>query len=76
MEHLITRNTDEILRSPFFGIEACLFNKEENIFNLIKESKARPFEIGIHFPLRAGLSSLRDALFLSKDKTVRENAFE
>jgi len=60
----------------FYGIEACLFNSEEDILNLIKESKNHSFNIGIHFPLRAGRSNLRDALFLSPDNRVRENAFE
>lgn len=63
-------------KDEFYGIEACLFNNEEDLLNLIKESKDRAFNIGVHFPLRAGLSDLRDALFLSQDKSVKESAFE
>ncbi|MNM63180.1 hypothetical protein D3C81_745400 [compost metagenome] len=63
-------------KDTFFGIEACLFNNEEDTLNLIHESKARGFEIGVHFPLRAGRSSLRDALFLSPENRVRDEALE
>ncbi|XEC96528.1 sugar phosphate isomerase/epimerase [Paenibacillus tarimensis] len=63
-------------RDAFYGIEACLFMEETEILNLINESKTHKFEIGIHFPLRGGRSSLRDALFLCQDDDVRENAFE
>ncbi|MBY9079727.1 sugar phosphate isomerase/epimerase [Paenibacillus sp. CGMCC 1.18879] len=63
-------------KEAFFGIEACLFNKDEDTLNLIKESKARGFEIGVHFPLHAGRSSLRDALFLSPENRVRDEALE
>lgn len=63
-------------KDEFFGIEACLFNTEEDVINLIKESKDRDFNIGVHFPLRAGRSDLRDALFLSQDQSVKESAFE
>ncbi|GGH27146.1 sugar phosphate isomerase/epimerase [Paenibacillus segetis] len=63
-------------KDEFFGIEACLFNSEEDVLNLIKESKDRSFEVGVHFPLRAGQSDLRDALVLSQDQSVKESAFE
>ncbi|GIP31822.1 sugar phosphate isomerase/epimerase [Paenibacillus sp. J2TS4] len=63
-------------KDAFFGIEACLFNSEEDTMNLIHESRTRGFNVGIHFPLRAGRSRLRDALFLSPDPSERERAFE
>jgi len=62
-------------RDGFFGIEACMFASEEHIEQLIHESKARGFQIGVHFPFRAGQSALRDALFLAKDAEVREEAY-
>lgn len=37
-------------------------------------SRARGFRIGVHFPLRAGKSLFRDALFLDADKHVRDEA--
>lgn len=62
-------------RADFYGIEACLFQSSEDINRLIKESDQAGFRIGVHFPLRAGISSLRDALFLAKDNAVRSEAY-
>ena len=63
-------------RDGFYGIEACLFRNEEDISNLIKESQKAPFQVGIHFPFRAGISKLRDALFLSNDDMIRLQAYD
>ncbi|USG64820.1 sugar phosphate isomerase/epimerase [Brevibacillus ruminantium] len=62
-------------RSGFFGIEACLFSEPEEITRLAEESKRQGFQIGIHFPLRAGHSRLRDALFLSPDASAHQEAY-
>jgi hypothetical protein len=62
-------------RADFHGIEACLFQDLQDINNLVKESCSNSFRIGIHFPLRAGVSRLRDALFLSKEDTIRKEAY-
>jgi sugar phosphate isomerase/epimerase len=59
----------------FYGIEACLFEQEQDTLNLIHESRRGGFQVGIHFPLRAGASQLRDALFLSRDEVTRQQAF-
>lgn len=63
-------------KEGFYGIEACLFSHEHDIANLLKEAKQVGFQIGVHFPLRAGISRLRDALFLSNDSTVRLQAYD
>ncbi|MFP3391230.1 sugar phosphate isomerase/epimerase [Brevibacillus sp. SIMBA_040] len=63
-------------RQTFYGIEACLFEKESDILKLRNESQLNGFQIGVHFPLRAGGSKLRDALFLARDEDVRQDAFE
>lgn len=63
-------------RNNFYGIEACLFEDEKDIEILAAETEAKGIKFGIHFPLRAGKSSLRDALFLSLDKNTRENAYK
>jgi hypothetical protein len=63
-------------RSNFYGIEACLFQNEEDIDYLVKESSNRGFNIGIHFPLRAGISKIRDPLFMSLDRELRGSAFK
>jgi hypothetical protein len=60
----------------FYGIEACLFRNEHDIANLVQEAEREGFHIGVHFPLRAGISRLRDAQFLSKDRTVRGHAYD
>ncbi|CAM3547584.1 sugar phosphate isomerase/epimerase [Paenibacillus lupini] len=62
-------------KTDFYGIEACLFQEEQDITNLVQESHKTDYRIGIHFPLRAGLSNLRDALFLAQDDTIRSDAY-
>ncbi|UQZ86826.1 Xylose isomerase-like TIM barrel [Paenibacillus konkukensis] len=59
----------------FYGIEACLFEREEDAEHLLKEAGDHGFRIGIHFPLRAGRYKHRDALLLSDDKGTREAAY-
>lgn len=63
-------------REEFYGIEACLFENQEDIINLINESKDKGFNIGIHFPLRHDKTKLRDPLFLSQDNNIRKEAYE
>jgi sugar phosphate isomerase/epimerase len=62
-------------KDGFYGIEACLFNREEDTYNLLNESQSRGFKIGIHFPLRAGRSPYRDAFFMSQEPAVRNQAW-
>lgn len=62
-------------KEDFYGVEACLFKSEEDINRLIEVSKSRNFKIGIHFPLRAGMSKFRDMQFMSLDKIVKAEAF-
>ncbi|MNI03088.1 Xylose isomerase-like TIM barrel [compost metagenome] len=63
-------------KEGFYGIEACLFESEEDMKHLKNESALKGFHVGVHFPFRAGNSNLRDALFLSQDDRVRKEAFE
>lgn len=62
-------------RKGFYGTEACLLNSEEDIDKLVAESRKNGFNIGIHFPLRAGVHKLRDPQFLSNVDSVREDSF-
>jgi sugar phosphate isomerase/epimerase len=62
-------------RARFWGIEACLFDHEQDILDLVNESKKDGFHIGVHFPLRSGISPFRDALFLAHDENLRQQAF-
>lgn len=62
-------------RQGFFGVEACLLKGEEDIKRLQGEALKCNFQIAVHFPLRAGRSKLRDALFMSLDEDIREGAF-
>lgn len=62
-------------KKEFYGIEACLFKTEEEIENLIKEANNNNFSVGIHFPLRAGKSQLRDAQFLSPNEKIKYDAY-
>lgn len=62
-------------RDNFYGIQACLFESEQDIDKLKKEAEKSNFKIGIHFPLRPGLSESRDPLFLSINADRRREAF-
>lgn len=63
-------------KTGFRGIEACLFQREEDVVLLQKEAAVSDFRVGIHFPLRAGRSEVRDALFLSGKRQVRDEAYK
>jgi sugar phosphate isomerase/epimerase len=63
-------------RKGFYGVEACLLNSEEDIDNLVAESKKNDFKIGVHFPIRSGVHKLRDPQFLSDIDSVREDSFK
>lgn len=63
-------------KREFYGIEACLFEREEDVRILAEESGEKGFRVGIHFPLRSGRSPIRDALFLSGDETIRQDALD
>lgn len=62
-------------RKDFYGIEVCLF-KDEDIDILKAESNKYNFNYGIHFPLRSGLSKVRDAEFLSLDSEKKESSYK
>ena len=63
-------------KKGFYGIEACLFAHENDTTSLLQESQDIGFQIGVHFPLRAGKSKLRDALLLSNDDVTRNQAYD
>ncbi|KIL39459.1 hypothetical protein SD70_20040 [Gordoniibacillus kamchatkensis] len=62
-------------RGGFYGIEACLFGSEDDVGRLAAAARSGGFRIGVHFPLRAGRSKVRDALFLARDGAVRGEAY-
>nr|WP_207727135.1 sugar phosphate isomerase/epimerase [Anaerosolibacter carboniphilus] len=62
-------------KENFYGIEACLFENENDVEYLVAEAEKGDFNIGIHFPLRFGISRLRDPQFLSLDEEIRSNTF-
>lgn len=63
-------------RENFYGIEACLFEDEMDIEKLINKTERKGIKFGIHFPLRSGISNLRDPQFLSLDEKTRENTYK
>ncbi|WP_314586023.1 sugar phosphate isomerase/epimerase [Paenibacillus terrigena] len=63
-------------RAGFWGVEACLFEDDQDLEKLAQHAEERKFNVGIHFPLRAGRSKLRDALFLAQDDTLRADAYK
>ena len=62
-------------REGMYGVEACLMKSTDDIRLLLSEIKKRRLDIGIHFPLRAGIYSSRDPLFLDLDHAVRKQAY-
>ncbi|WP_150275743.1 TIM barrel protein [Paenibacillus tepidiphilus] len=70
-EHKFTRD----FRSGFHGIEACSFTSGEDAARLHNAAQSGEFQIGVHFPFRAGRSDLRDALLSSPDPAVRKDAY-
>lgn len=62
-------------REGFYGIEACLMKSDEDISMLLSEVKKKGLTLGIHFPLRSGLFSSRDPLFLDLDPDIRRQAY-
>lgn len=63
-------------RKGFYGIEACLFEGQKDVENLLNESNAKGFKYGIHFPLRAGISKLRDPQFLSLNQEIQIDSYK
>lgn len=63
-------------RSGFYGVEACLFGREEDAEQLRLLADRQGFQLGVHFPLRQGNRKIRDALFLSQHAAARELAFQ
>lgn len=66
---------DRDFKKEFYGLEICLFN-EEDVKNLIKESKKNHYKYGIHFPLIKNDNYLRDVSFLSLDHKVRTESYK
>ncbi len=71
-----TDKFDKDYREGFYGIEACLLKSKEDISLLQLEANKKNLHIGIHFPLRAGVFSFRDPLFLDLNVNTRMQAFE
>lgn len=69
------RKMERDYRDDFLGVECCSFGSEEDTGRLLAEQRARGLRIGVHFPFRSGQSRIRDALFLSQDSAVREEAY-
>jgi sugar phosphate isomerase/epimerase len=62
-------------RKGMYGVEACLMKSTDDISMLLSEIKRKGLELGIHFPLRAGVYASRDPLFLDPDPAIRKRAF-
>lgn len=63
-------------KKDFHGIEACLFKDERDIERLAYDSENIGYKFGIHFPLRAGISKLRDSQFLSLNENTKINSYK
>jgi len=64
------RKQERDYRDDFFGIEACLFETQEDIEILKKVLDEYKISLGVHFPLRAKQWRLRDPQYLSLNEGV------
>lgn len=71
-----TRKFHRDFKNSFYGIEACLLEDERDIEKLVSVTRKSGTKFGIHFPLRSGISELRDPQFLSLDEAIRINAYK
>jgi len=62
-------------RESFWGVEACLMKSEEDVQLLHKYKTEKQFNIGIHFPLRAGQWNHRDPQYLSNCNEIRNQSY-
>ncbi len=64
------------LREDFFGVQACQYEEEKEIFNLLEALQRDNLKLGIHFPLRVNQWKFRDPQYLSKDEKQRMESFD
>lgn len=62
-------------RSGFYGIEASMFADKNEVLKLKEMSQTKSFKWGAHYPLIRKNSRTRDPLFISLDKSERDEAF-
>ncbi|ERI93566.1 hypothetical protein HMPREF1982_01650 [Clostridiales bacterium oral taxon 876 str. F0540] len=63
-------------RAEFWGIEAIMFDSEEDIKVLIEEAQKKKFNFGVHFPLHKNIFiPCRDPLFLSLNSDLSEESY-
>lgn len=74
--HFDEKKFNKDFRESFWGIEACMFESEEAIEQLLACKNKYQLELGVHFPLRKGIWSHRDPQYLSKDNKIREASFK
>ncbi|MEW4369390.1 sugar phosphate isomerase/epimerase [Paenibacillus kandeliae] len=63
-------------RDSFYGIEACLFEKKDDMDQLRELAVQNGMKIGVHFPLRAHTYPFRDAPILAKCQQMRDDAYK
>lgn len=63
-------------RAGIYGIQACQFKSEDDIYNLQSEAKKYNLKIGIHFPLIDGIYPYRDPLFMALNPETRLQSYK
>lgn len=63
-------------RKEFYGIEAVVFENEQEINKLIDVVQRDGLNVGIHYPLRKWISPLRDPQFLTQEDEKRAEFYK
>lgn len=62
-------------RSGMWGIEACMMKTQEDLDTLMDTVEKHDLNLGVHFPLRAGIRPYRDPQYLSQLEDYQEDAY-
>lgn len=63
-------------RPGFFGVEACLFQEDQDVDKLVRKAREEGFDFGVHYPLIRKDTPYRDPFLLSLDEEERGRAWE
>jgi len=63
-------------REGLYGLQACQFKSENQIYILQSEAEKNNLKIGIHFPLRDGIYPFRDPLFMALNTEIRLQSYK
>lgn len=63
-------------RPGFFGVEACMFPSDKEVYELVCKAKEEGFSFGVHYPLIKKATTYRDPFLIALDAEDRQMAWE